>query len=272
MFQPHPFSHFETLAQRLVEGSFNRLFSGRIQLYDIALHLARALEDSQSENLVANQYYVQLHPTDHAALFAQTPDILTELADYVSQLAQQAGVTLAGPAQVILEVNDRLRPQEIRVKSQFIQPYQDETTRVRRHELVQETLAAIQALDAFLIVDGKRHLPLAQPVITLGRRTDNDIVLSMPDVSRQHAQIRWRFGRFVIHDLGSRAGTKVNGNRVQECVLQPGDVIILSNAILIYGEGGGNQENRRPATSSPRREEATLVRTAPLKRPQEDSY
>jgi len=268
MFQPHPFSHFETLAQRLVEGSFHRLFSGRIQLYDIALHLARALEDSQNENLVANQYHVQLHAADHTALFAETPDVLNELADYVAQLAQQAGVTLAGPVQVILEVNDRMRPQEIRVKSLFIQPYQDETTRVRRQELLQETLDAIQTLDAFLIVDGKRHLPLNQPVMTIGRRTDNDIVLSLPDVSRQHAQIRWRYGRFVIHDLGSRAGTKVNGNRIQECVLQPGDVIILSNAMLIYGEGGGNQENRRPPVANPKKEEATLVRMAPVKRPQ----
>lgn len=269
MFQPHPFSHFEALAQRLVEGSFNRLFSGRVQLYDIALHLARALEDSQNETAAANQYHVQLHPADHTALLTQTPDILTELADYVGQLAQQAGVTLVGPAQVILEANDRLRPQEIRVKSLFIQPYQDETTRVRRQELVQETLAAIQALDAFLIVDGKRHLPLNQPVMTLGRRTDNDIVLSLPDVSRQHAQIRWRFGRFVIHDLGSRAGTKVNGNRIQECVLQPGDVIVLSNAILIYGEGGGNQEARRPIANSAKKKDATLVRMVPRKRSQD---
>jgi len=265
MFRPLPFSRFEALAQRLVEGSFQRLFSGRIQLYDIALHLARILEDNQSETAAANHYDVHLHPADHATFLAETPDILTQLADYLTQLAQQANVTLAGPAQVVLIADDRLRPQEIRVQTHLVQPFQDETTQVRRQEMIQETLAAIQALDAFLIVDGKRHVPLPQPVITIGRRTDNDIVLSLPDVSRQHAQIRWRFGRFVIYDLGGRAGTKINGRRIQESVLQPGDVISLSTATLIYGEGGEGQGVRRKDNTRPL-EEATLVRTSPRKR------
>ena len=125
MFRPLPFSRFEALAQRLVEGSFQRLFSGRIQLYDIALHLARILEDNQSETAAANHYDVHLHPADHATLLAETPDILTQLADYLTQLAQQANVTLAGPAQVVLIADDRLRPQEIRVQTHLVQPFQE---------------------------------------------------------------------------------------------------------------------------------------------------
>lgn len=267
MFPQLPFSRFETVAQRLVEGSFHRLFSGRIQLYDIALHLARTLEDSQRDNAAANQYQVYLSAPDHEMLLRETPGILNELTDYLTQLAQQVGVTLAGPAEITLIADERMRPQQVRVQAQFMQPFQDETTRVRRKELVQETLAAIQQLDAFLIVDGKRHIPLNQPVITIGRRTDNDIVLSLPDVSRQHAQIRWRFGRFVIYDLGSRAGTKLNGRRIQESVLQPGDVLSLSTATLIYGEGGEVPPVRRTPSSRPK-EEATLVRPA-IRRPKE---
>ncbi|MCL4868621.1 MAG: FHA domain-containing protein [Anaerolineae bacterium] len=267
MFPQLPFSRFETVAQRLVEGSFHWLFSGRIQLYDIALHLARALEDSQRDQVAANQYQVHLNPSDHETLLRESPDILNELTDYLTQLAQQTGVTLAGPAEITLIADERMRPQHVRVQAQYMQPFQDETTRVRRKELMQETLVAIQQLEAFLIVDGKRHIPLSQPVITIGRRTDNDIVLSLPDVSRQHAQIRWRFSRFVIYDLGSRAGTKLNGQRIQESVLQPGDVLTLSTATLIYGEGGESQPARRIPSSRPK-EEATLVRPA-IRRPKD---
>ena len=135
MFRPRPFSRFEALAQRLVEGSFHRLFSGRIQLYDIALHLARTLEDHQSDTAAANHYDVHLHPTDHATLLAETPDILTQLTDYLSQLAQQANVTLSGPVQVVLIADARLRPQEVRVQTQLVQPFQEHTAWRSRYAL-----------------------------------------------------------------------------------------------------------------------------------------
>lgn len=82
--------------------------------------------------------------------------------------------------------------------------------------------------------------------MTIGRRIDNDIVIESPSISRRHAQIRWRYGRFVIYDLGSRGGTKVNGERVTESVLHNGDVISLSQVPLIYGEGLSEDERERP--------------------------
>ena len=90
MLKPPSFSHFETLAERLVEGSFQRLFRGRIQLHDLALLLARALEDNQRHNAAANQYQIHLHPETYTTLHDETPDIIAQLSDYLSQLAQQA--------------------------------------------------------------------------------------------------------------------------------------------------------------------------------------
>ena len=72
--------------------------------------------------------------------------------------------------------------------------------------------------------------------MTLGRRSDCDIVLDSRSVSRRHAQLRWRFGRFIIYDLGSRAGTLVNEQPITEFALRPGDVIELAETSLIYGE------------------------------------
>ncbi|MCS6871282.1 MAG: FHA domain-containing protein, partial [Anaerolineae bacterium] len=78
--------------------------------------------------------------------------------------------------------------------------------------------------------------PLERPVINLGRRRDNHIAIDSPYVSRYHAQLRLRFGRYVIYDLNSRGGTFVNGHRITECLLKSGDVIGLSQVLLVYME------------------------------------
>ena len=59
-------------------------------------------------------------------------------------------------------------------------------------------------------------------------------MLDDPRVSRHHCQLRYRFGSYVLYDLGSRAGTYVNNQRISEVVLQPGDVIALAGVRLVY--------------------------------------
>jgi pSer/pThr/pTyr-binding forkhead associated (FHA) protein len=90
--------------------------------------------------------------------------------------------------------------------------------------------------NAFLIVEGDRVFPLSQMVVNIGRRADNHLVLSDPRVSRAHAQIRAIRGQYVLFDLNSTGGTMVNGRRIHQCALKPGDVISLSGVPLIYGE------------------------------------
>jgi pSer/pThr/pTyr-binding forkhead associated (FHA) protein len=98
--------------------------------------------------------------------------------------------------------------------------------------------APLEMLDAYLIVGGRRHVAVDRPVNTIGRSLENDIVLEDPGVSRRHAQIRWRNGRFVLLDLGSRAGTLVNDRPISEHELTSGDIITLGGAQVIYGEEG----------------------------------
>ena len=100
-------------------------------------------------------------------------------------------------------------------------------------------------ITAYLIVQGGRTFDLTQPTIRLGRALDNDLILEDLRVSRYHAQLRHRYGRYILQDLGSSGGTSVNGFPVQEIVLRPGDVISLSGIDLIYAE----EKSGRPASS-----------------------
>ena len=88
----------------------------------------------------------------------------------------------------------------------------------------------------FLIVGGQRHVELVDAVVSIGRALDNDIILEDRRVSRHHAQLRRRYGRYVLYDAGSSGGTTINGYPVQECVLQPGDVVSLAGVELVYGQ------------------------------------
>jgi hypothetical protein len=99
---------------------------------------------------------------------------------------------------------------------------------------------------SFLIVDGKRHFQMTSPRVTIGRRLDNDLVLDNSHVSRRHVHLVARHGHYLLEDLDSTAGTRVNGRRVMEHYLKPGDIITIATSELIYGEDKGGPPDVTP--------------------------
>lgn len=233
-----PISRFETLAQELIEGSLGRLLGGGVTPADIAARISRVLEDSQMNETVADTYHVQLHPHDLANMQRTYPNLSRELQNFVRSLAQQMQLKLLASPHVVVAADEMMRRHDIRVQA-MRQRLPDETTQIQlENEVGAELLASILNLNAYLIIDGRHHIPLDKPILTIGRRTDSNIVLDNPTISRHHAQLRWRYGRFVLYDLSQRHGrTSVNNQPVTECVLQAGDVITLSQVNLLYAEG-----------------------------------
>jgi pSer/pThr/pTyr-binding forkhead associated (FHA) protein len=64
-------------------------------------------------------------------------------------------------------------------------------------------------------LEGERWV-LDQDQITIGRSADCDVVLPKRQVSRYHARIERDDGGYLLHDLGSKNGTFVNGEQVQD--------------------------------------------------------
>jgi hypothetical protein len=242
-----PISRFESLARRLVEGSFKRLFGGQLEPLEIATHLARVLEDNQTAGI----FQIYLHPLDYENVYRQNPRLTSDLATYLMQLAQQGGIILSTRPQIELSADSHMRLHQVRIVAHKESITMHIPTQVQERETAgEQAAAAITALDAFLIVEGRTHIPLDQPLLTIGRRVDNDLVLDSPAISRRHAQIRWRYGRFVLFDLSQRGRTAVNEQPISEHALQPGDIISLSNISLIYAEGRDEEERPRLANDS----------------------
>ncbi|MCA9957452.1 MAG: DUF3662 domain-containing protein [Anaerolineales bacterium] len=251
-------TRFESLARRLIEGSFARLLGGRLEAAEVAVHLARAIEEHKQDQRAPDIFQIYVHPADQAAILQQSPQLPQELAAYVLRLAQQADLLLADYPLVQLLADEELSRRQLRVTAVHSTVVDEASTQLYDQEAaVDNVRAAVQAMDAFLILDGKKHVPLRRPIINLGRRTDNDIVLDSSAVSRRHAQIRWRYGRFVLYDLANKGSTLVNNAPVTECVLQTGDVITLSNVLLIYGEG--RDKPQRPFADADDMENTALM-------------
>lgn len=69
---------------------------------------------------------------------------------------------------------------------------------------------------------------------TLGRHYDNTIVLLDPSVSRTHARLEFRDGRFYIQDLGSSNGVLVNDSKVDRRELKDFDLLTIGNIMLLF--------------------------------------
>ena len=73
----------------------------------------------------------------------------------------------------------------------------------------------------------------ASEELLVGRHADCDVMLGHLSVSRRHARLTFRDGRWVLRDLDSTNGTRVNGRRVVRCRLEPGDRLRLGSAELL---------------------------------------
>src|SRR5512147_3259149 len=97
-----------------------------------------------------------------------------------------------------------------------------------------QLLAASRATLTVRLPDGHvRTLVLSRDPLTIGRHLTNQLVVDVPTVSSEHAIIEYRAGIYHLIDRGSRNGSFVNGQRIDEIDLADGDLIRL-------GETGGN--------------------------------
>jgi predicted component of type VI protein secretion system len=88
---------------------------------------------------------------------------------------------------------------------------------------------------ARLRVQGGRTELVGPEGAVLGRSRDSDVVIDDPNVSRHHAEVRPSGGSWIVNDLGSTNGIKLNGRRVTGAQsLKRGDVIEIGTSQVTF--------------------------------------
>lgn len=82
-------------------------------------------------------------------------------------------------------------------------------------------------------VKGKTF-PLDREVITLGRAQDNAIVLTNPAVSGHHCSVARAGEQFMLRDLESTNGTRLNSKEVTEARLHPKDLVQVGSVEFMF--------------------------------------
>jgi hypothetical protein len=236
----------------LVEGTFSRAFRSEVRPVEIARKLAREMEENKSFSVsrtyVPNEYRVFLSPRDRER-FADYEDALAgELAGYLLEHARRERLALLSRPVIEFETDRRLGLGEFGIQTRVVKPDDEPelenvaeqtgrtmvySTAGRVAEPLEER-ARSRSQSALLLIDGKRMV-VGPAGATLGRSRQCDIVLSDPNTSREHAEVRPRGGAWVLSDLGSTNGSSLNGRRIDRPeVLKPGDEIELGTTIITF--------------------------------------
>jgi pSer/pThr/pTyr-binding forkhead associated (FHA) protein len=92
----------------------------------------------------------------------------------------------------------------------------------------------VQAALVHVRSDGhQQNVPLRSGKVLVGRQEDCQIRIPSAQVSRHHCEITSGADGLRIRDLGSSNGTTVNGQRVDEAHLRPGDVVAVGPMLFV---------------------------------------
>jgi hypothetical protein len=231
----------------LVEGAFGRAFRTSVQPVELAHKLAKEMEDNQMASVsrvyVPNHYRIFLSPQDREQFASYEPALRKELSDYLLEHARQEQFALSTRPQVEFQTDERLDLGEFGIQAELVALPEDERPADESapppssgdfgHTMVYSPSRDARRIDPVddrrqaLLVGGGRRNVLSGSRVVLGRSREADIVLQDPNVSRRHAELRNEDGRWIITDLGSTNGVKVNGRRVEQAALEPGDELVF---------------------------------------------
>jgi hypothetical protein len=210
----------ERRLERMVEGVFARAFRSSLRPIELGRRLIREIDDHRTVDVkgkvvVPNAFAFTLSAND-AEQFAEIRDALVrELADAAREYARDEGYGFKGPITITIEADPNLKVGRFNLTSRMQEGPPGTST------------------SAIILGSGER-LALGNHTLSIGRLPECDVTFADSNVSRRHAELRAVGGGYVIVDLGSTNGTRVNGVAVREQLLRNGDEVSMGSSRFRY--------------------------------------
>ncbi|MBN1304132.1 MAG: DUF3662 domain-containing protein [Anaerolineales bacterium] len=233
-------NELENQLQSLIEVHLVKMLPGRKIEDLITQQLATAIKAkivllADGTRVAPNVYTLIMQPKT-AAEWQKDNHLLDTLREAVRSAGEEVGMQFEATPTISITTDEEISGSEIQVIASH---HADILTETKGNNNAAENTAGVESdipENAFIIIDGVKVIPLKEIVVNIGRRLENHIVIDDPRVSRNHAQLRAIKGRYVLFDLSSTGGTFINGQRGNQSILYPGDVISLAGVPLIFGQ------------------------------------
>jgi FHA domain/FhaA, N-terminal domain len=240
----------ENNLQKIIEGSTNKLTSSPDFTNELAHKLVNAMGAETREEqdlLLAPNHYTIILPPGYATEINSNPSLLENLTATLVRASEEAEITFPSPPEISVIEDQNMPSGEVQIVARTVY---SASTSTKTLSLPNDAPGSIPE-NAFLIISGHKVYQLDKPVVNIGRRPDNNLVIDDSSVSRVHAQLRAIRGQFVLFDLESSGGTFVNGQRITSSILYAGDVIALASIQLVYGQDAPRPLDDTPGYTQP---------------------
>ncbi|HEX6542942.1 MAG TPA: DUF3662 and FHA domain-containing protein [Ktedonobacterales bacterium] len=250
---------FESAMRGLVEGTFGRLIRTSLQRNEFGPQVERAMEDhlrgSPNGREAPTLYDIYLSEKDYEE-FGDDAKLAQELSGQLIQMARERNYWLERKPVIRFHEDPHVITGQMRIASYIL----DDSAAPSGDEVMEQTVsispAEVQRLNEDIAREQARNqanisLPPAwltlfrptrgQPMrllhspIHIGRHLSNEIIVNDRRVSRHHAEIRYERGQFVLYDLSSTNGVKINGVATRQPVpLRNNDLITVGSHEFVF--------------------------------------
>jgi len=264
-------SRFEDAMQRVIEGTFGKLFRTRLQPVELARKLERAMDEnlivSAGRRVAPNVYTLYISESDYQRFEQYMRTLINQMQQGLIDVAKRRNYSLTTRPFVTLKQDNRMATGEARAEAKLLDasqlnaliaaqapvPNTQQTTSPNLGggaspdstvalpppvATLNEPAEAPNIPTAALILrtpqgPGQTY-PINREIVHIGRHTTNDIVVNDRRVSRYHAEIRYERGQFIMYDLASLNGISINGTMNRQAILHNGDILIFGSYSFIF--------------------------------------
>lgn len=238
---------WEAFLENHIEGFFNRKFSSELEPAEVqkALEheLLRKRKKSSRGDYVPNVYEILLNMEDYQRLSSRR--FVEDLTAALERLLISADVYMDGTLSIRINNSEDVEKNICKVSSGYEDDVNEKDASLDFGTLVLDkksfsvplNLPPVRLLTSLTVEQGGDeggYLEFGEKKIYIGRRSENEFLLTDPNASRLHAYIEYERHRHVLHDAKSLNGTFLNGKQIESSVLQPGDKIRIGNTVLCY--------------------------------------